>query len=96
MKPTFAFCSFAIVTLFLLAGPPARSAEPVKSKGPIMADVLAASIPGDWRPLDPENTIYLELATGRVVIELAPAFAPKHVANVKALARERESAILSP
>jgi peptidylprolyl isomerase len=53
-----------------------------------MADVLAASAPSDWRPLDPESTLYLDLAAGRVVIELAPAFAPAHVANVKALARE--------
>jgi peptidylprolyl isomerase len=53
-----------------------------------MAEVLAASKPADWRPMDPENTLYLELAAGRVVIELTPAFAPRHVANVKALARE--------
>jgi peptidylprolyl isomerase len=53
-----------------------------------MADVLAASKPGDWRALDPENTLYVEFASGRVVIELAPLFAPRHVANVKALARE--------
>jgi cyclophilin family peptidyl-prolyl cis-trans isomerase len=62
---------------------PAESPRPVTT-----ADVLAASKPADWRPLDPENTLYLELAAGRVVIELAPAFAPRHVANVKALARE--------
>jgi peptidylprolyl isomerase len=54
-----------------------------------MAEVLAASKASDWRPLDPENTLYLELASGRVVIELAPVFAPRHVANVKALAREK-------
>ncbi len=53
-----------------------------------MASVLAASKPGDWRPLDPENTLYVEFSTGRVVIELTPVFAPRHVANVKALARE--------
>jgi peptidylprolyl isomerase len=53
-----------------------------------MADVLAATKPSDWRPLDPDNTLYLDLPAGRVVIELAPAFAPNHVANVKALARE--------
>ncbi len=53
-----------------------------------MAAVLEASTPADWRPLDPENTIYLELPRGRVVMELAPAFAPGHVANVRALARE--------
>ena len=51
------------------------------------SDVLARSAPSDWRALDPENTLYLDLAAGRVVIELAPAFAPGHVANIKALVR---------
>jgi peptidylprolyl isomerase len=55
--------------------------------GKTMADVLAASKPADWRTLDPENTLYLELASGRVVIELAPEFAPEHVANVRTLVR---------
>ena len=53
------------------------------------AEVLAASTPSDWRPLDPQNTLYLELATGRVIIELASQFAPHHVANIQALAREQ-------
>jgi peptidylprolyl isomerase len=67
---------------------PAIAADSPRPKAPAMAEVLAASKPGDWRPLDPENTLYLELTDGRVVIELAPEFAPHHVANVKALARE--------
>ena len=37
---------------------------------------------------DPENTLHMELATGRVVIELFPDLAPKHVERVKLLARE--------
>jgi peptidylprolyl isomerase len=65
------------------------SSDTAKPKPPIMSEVLSNSTPADWRPLDPENTLYLEFASGRVVIELAPAFAPNHVANVKALARER-------
>lgn len=56
---------------------------------PTMAEVLAASRPSDWRSLDPENTLYLELPAGRVVMELVPDFAPRHVANIRALARER-------
>jgi len=36
-----------------------------------MAEVLAASQAADWHALDPENTLYLGLASGRVVIELA-------------------------
>jgi peptidylprolyl isomerase len=53
------------------------------------AEVVAALGPGDWRALDPENTLYLELASGRVVIELAPAFAPAHAANIRTLVRQK-------
>ena len=55
---------------------------------PTMPEVLAASKPSDWRPLDPENTLYLQLETGRVVIELAPAFTPQHAANIRTLVRQ--------
>lgn len=70
-----------------LTAPPlgAEDASPPRT----MADVLATSVPADWRPLDPENTLYLQLASGRVVIELAPAFAPEHVANLRTLARQK-------
>jgi peptidylprolyl isomerase len=50
-------------------------------------EIVDAAPPAAWRPLDPERTLYLDLPAGRVVIELAPQFAPRHVANVKALAR---------
>src|SRR5688572_5625914 len=63
-------------------------ATPAPKKPLTMAEVIAASRPDDWRKLDPENTVYFELPTGRVVIELAPAFSPKHAANIKALVRE--------
>jgi peptidylprolyl isomerase len=53
-----------------------------------MDQVLAASKAGDWRTLDPENTLYLTLAAGLVVIELASQFAPRHVANIRTLVRE--------
>jgi peptidylprolyl isomerase len=52
------------------------------------ADVIAASGPGDWRAPDPANTLYLQLAAGRVIIELAPDFAPQHAENIKTLVRE--------
>ncbi|WP_114391694.1 peptidylprolyl isomerase [Oleisolibacter albus] len=38
--------------------------------------------------MDLENTLYLDLPAGRVVIELRPDLAPKHVARIKELARE--------
>ena len=37
---------------------------------------------------DPENTIYMDLPHGRVVIELRPDIAPGHVSRIKELARE--------
>lgn len=37
---------------------------------------------------DPENTLYLDLKDGRVVIELLPDLAPNHVRRIKELARK--------
>ena len=75
-------------TLVLSAGamPASDGRTPTSAESP--QAVLARSAPTDWRALDPENTLYLELTSGRVVIELAPQFAPGHVANIKALVRE--------
>jgi peptidylprolyl isomerase len=53
-----------------------------------LADVIKGSKPSDWRPLDPQNTMYMELPAGRVVIEMAPAFAPKHADNIRTMVRE--------
>ncbi len=43
----------------------------------------------DWRHPDSQNLLELKLATGSVWIELAPQFAPQHVANIKHLVRQR-------
>jgi peptidylprolyl isomerase len=45
--------------------------------------------PSVWRPLDPESTLYIDTAHGRIVIEMYPEVAPKHVQRVKELAREK-------
>ncbi len=39
-------------------------------------------------PVDPANTLVIELTTGKVVIKLRPDLAPKHVERVKTLAKE--------
>lgn len=54
----------------------------------IVAAVMTAS-PHTPQAADLENTIYLELKDGRVVIELLPALAPNHVRRIKELAREK-------
>lgn len=38
--------------------------------------------------MDRENTLFLDLKDGRVVIELRPDLAPKHVARIKELVRQ--------
>jgi peptidylprolyl isomerase len=52
------------------------------------SEVIARSVAADWRPVDADNLLILELDGGeRVHVELAPAFAPVHVANIRAFAR---------
>ncbi|HYU16829.1 MAG TPA: peptidylprolyl isomerase [Candidatus Acidoferrum sp.] len=53
-----------------------------------MDELLARSPAADWRAIDPQDTLYMDLPSGRVVIELAPGYAPNHAANIRALARE--------
>ncbi|MCY7387721.1 MAG: peptidylprolyl isomerase [Burkholderiales bacterium] len=62
-------------------------AAPPKAK-PTYAEILATATPADWRTLDLENTLYMDLASGRVVIELNAAYAPAHAANIRTLVRE--------
>jgi cyclophilin family peptidyl-prolyl cis-trans isomerase len=66
----------------------ALAKDAAKKIRPAMADIIKASSATDWRGLVAENTLYLELEKGRVVIEMAPDFAPKHAANIRALVRE--------
>jgi cyclophilin family peptidyl-prolyl cis-trans isomerase len=72
----------------LIAGQAGAAAKVEPKAKATVADIIKESKPGDWRALDPENTLYMQTALGRVIIELAPAFAPNHVANIKTLARE--------
>jgi cyclophilin family peptidyl-prolyl cis-trans isomerase len=65
-----------------LASGPDLEAKPVT-----VADLLAGSPAADWRVPNPDDTLYLELAHGRVVIELATRVVPQHAANIKALVR---------
>ncbi|PKM05841.1 MAG: peptidylprolyl isomerase [Gammaproteobacteria bacterium HGW-Gammaproteobacteria-4] len=56
---------------------------------PTTAEVLANAPADAWRSPDPAHTLYLELPAGRVVIELAPDFAPEHARNIVTLAHNR-------
>jgi peptidylprolyl isomerase len=63
-------------------------AQPQKPAPVSMADLLKASPASEWRALDPASTMYMELPAGRVVIELAEAYAPANVAAIRKLVRE--------
>jgi len=53
----------------------------------LMMSVTLASA-GNANAADPENTLYLDLKDGRVVIEMLPQKAPKHVEQIKTLTRQ--------
>lgn len=72
----------------LAASAAAAAVKPEPAKAPTLSEVVAAATDSDWRDLDAANTLYLTLPSGRVVIELAPTFAPHHADNIKALVRE--------
>ncbi len=72
----------AAVALIAAAQPAAKPVTP--------NDIAAAAPPSAWNAIDPADLLVIDLKSGgRVVIQLAPAFAPVHVANIRALARGR-------
>ena len=51
-------------------------------------DIVTKSQPSAWKTIPADDLMVIDLANGgRVMVQLAPAFAPVHVANIKALAR---------
>ena len=81
--------SMAVAAGIAIATSAVAADVPSKPKpAPTMQQVLDASTPSDWRPLDPDNTLYMDLPKGRVVIELDPAYAPLHAQNIRTLAHE--------
>ena len=51
-------------------------------------DIVAQAPASAWKTIPAEDLLVMDLANGgRVVIQLAPRFAPVHVANIRALAR---------
>lgn len=65
----------------------AKEVEPKPAPPRSAADILAQSPAADWQALDAENTLQMDLPQGQVLIALAPRFAPRHAANIRALVR---------
>ena len=57
----------------------------------VLSGVIAAclSVPAAFaQAADPQNTLVIELKTGKVLVKLRPDLAPKHVERVKTLAKQ--------
>jgi len=77
MRP---FLSIAAAGLLIAAAPAPKPVTP--------NDIVAGAPASAWIPIPADDLLVLELKSGgRVVIQLAPDFAPVHVANIRALAR---------
>ncbi len=90
LRPSCAWNPLLAVLALAFAPAAASAQEPGDAPAPALTaqQILDASPDADWRRPDPANTLYMELEEGRVVIELAPQFAPEHVDNIRTLARE--------
>jgi peptidylprolyl isomerase len=71
-----------LVSAFLLVA----AAPPSKPKTP--SEIIAEAPAGSWRDIAADDLLVMDLRNGaQVVIQLAPQFAPVHVANIRALAK---------
>ena len=69
--------SVAVIAL-VAAAPP---------KKPVPNDIIAAAPASAWRTIPADDLMVMTLeGGGRVVVQLAPAFAPVHVANIRKMA----------
>ena len=74
----------ALVLIPLVAA--GQAPAPAKPKTP--SEIAAAAPKADWREVPADDLVVFELQGGkRVVMQLAPDFAPVHVANIRALAK---------
>jgi peptidylprolyl isomerase len=54
----------------------------------VVATLVFLSVASKGHAMDRENTLFIQLKDGRVVIQMRPDLAPKHVTQIKKLARE--------
>lgn len=78
---------YRLPALLALLLPLVAGADDTPAK-PTMASVLASAPAEDWMPVAADSLLVMRLDRGQVLIELAPAFAPQHVDNIRTLASE--------
>ncbi len=80
-----AVLAYAFPALAQQPAPQPQQPPPPQAK-PAAPRPVQAELP---KGLDPQNTIFIDTKYGRIVIKLRPDLAPKHVARIKQLAREK-------
>jgi peptidylprolyl isomerase len=86
MRSLFAF--LLAVFLSFSAAPFAHAQGIIVDSTSPKGKAMTAPAPTEHAVKDPENTLFLDLKDGRVVIALRPDLAPKHVARIKELVRQ--------
>jgi len=85
-------CTSRLLALVIVGAATVVSAQPQtpqpQTPTSSTAELLNSAAASEWREISPENTLYMELPGGRVIIELNAAYAPVNAAAVRALVRE--------
>lgn len=84
----------ALLTTVVLSTSACAGEEKAQETTPVVTTAAATvasgfTAPEDaWRDLDPENTLYIDVDYGRIIVELYPEIAPLHVERIKTLTRQ--------
>lgn len=86
MRPALtSLTACALALCIALPAAAAGQAEPARRTS--AKEIIDAAPDSAWRTPDPARTLYMDLDGGRAIIELAPGFAPQHVANIVTMAK---------
>ena len=77
----------AAAALAVTASAAPKPPLPAKSAAPAAA-APGAPTDADWRTPDPNDVLVIDTNQGRIVVEMLPEIAPKHVEQIRALAHE--------
>jgi peptidylprolyl isomerase len=84
MKLQFLNRGVALFAVGLLCATGAQAAKPT----PVTPSIAPPSA-ADWRTPDPQNVVVIDTNKGRIIIEMEPRLAPKTVAQIRELVREK-------
>jgi peptidylprolyl isomerase len=87
MRP-FLLAAAALAALATASSVAAWAPPKKPAAAPAPAVKPAAPSDADWRTPDPNNVLVIDTNQGRIVVEMVPEVAPKHVEQIRALAHE--------